>query len=298
MQLALGNLDQVTNSLRVVFPERYLVLAKARGLEVQAKEQIAKAFFARITEKKPGQSFLSALLSDRHWENDHPTNDLLALMATLADDAATKKLLAEISAENGAGIPAENRDFILLAFELCSPSSVVDQTWIARIDKAFQTLEKDKSKVISMYWPALLGELMISKKCPPAVIRHLQTTGIERILAIKKSSWKQQEQLQQEELLRATVALLDSCSADGDPTPLKECLPRIMANLSSGKQKLSEAWLRLALRLLDALAAAGDKTNADALWNLVEPDVRKSPKMLEAYSKYLPAPSPAPPAVK
>ena len=293
LQIALANLDQMTNPLKVVFPERYLVLAKARGLDGQAKEAVANAFFAGIAEKTTGQIFLSALLSGTHWNHDHPMNDLLALMNTLADDAATKKLIAEISAENGPGIPADKKAFILLAFELCSPASVVDQSWIARIDKAFQTLEKGKSEVISMYWPALLGELMIAKKCAPDVIRHLQTTGIERVLAAKKRSSKQQE-----ELLRATVALLDSCSADGDQNPLKEFLPRILDKLSSSKQKFSETSLRLALRLLDSLTAADDKTNADALWNLLEPDVRKSPKMLEAYSKYLPAPSPTPPAVK
>lgn len=282
-ELALANIDRVDHSRRLAFQRRHFLLAKDRGLEPEMLKTITEDLFQRIAEKEKGRDFIKSILTNKTYNVDLSTNEFLALMDSLADEATIRKFLAELDGDNGKSLDPHEIAFVRLALELCIPSTTVDPQWLERLDKAFQMTEKSNDPIDFMYWPALLGELMVAKKCDQKVILHLEQKSIGRLLSTDKNG-----DARQEELLRATAALVENCAATGNPAPVKEWLPKVLNDISSRKQNSREPSLRMSLRILDALHSMGEEATADTLLKLVESDVRKSPKLLASYSKYLP----------
>ncbi len=282
LELALANQDRMDQSRRFAFQRRHFLLAKDRGLRQQARDQITSDLFRQLAEKSQARDghFLNEILTNRTYRDDRPVNECLALLDALADEATFRKLLTEINGDNGKAILPHDRAFIELALGLClaAPSPDLND----RVDKAFQATEKSTDPAVYMYWPALLGDLMIAKKCDSPNILHLWQKALERLLSTGQGDSRQ------EELLRATAALAEFCTSTKNPAPLQEWMPRILDDLSSQKQNRSPSQLRMALRILDALSALEEKDSANSLLKLVEPEVRKSPKTLASYSKYLP----------
>jgi len=287
LELALANKDRMDPSRRFAFQRRHFLLAKDRGLGQQARDEITSELFRQLAEKNKARDghFLSEILTNRTYRDDRPVNECFALLDALADDATFRKLLTEINGDSGKAILPHDRAFVELAFGLClaAPSPDLND----RVDKAFQATEKSTDPAAYMYWPSLLGDLMVAKKCDPGNILHLRQKAIERLLSTDKGDSRQ------EELLRAAAALAEFCASTGNPAPLREGMPRILDDLSSRKQNRSPAQLRMALRILDALSALEEKDSALTLLKLVEPDVRKSSKTLASYSKYLPETPPS-----
>ena len=133
-----------------------------------------------------------------------------------------------------------------------------------------------------MFGPSLLADWMISKKADPAVLLHLQTKAIDRILAEDSQNTSRQA-----ELFRAVTGLAENAEQTGGLQTLKNRMPEILEALSVSQKQANEMSMRLALRLLDALTTLGETDSSAAVLKIVEKDVRKNAGQREAFAKYL-----------
>jgi predicted Zn-dependent protease len=276
--VALASSDRLSVNRRLEVQRGFLELAKSRGVGEAATQKVAADIQARLAE--PESQFLSAVFGNTTHRDDKPVMEIIGLLDVAASESLNKTLLADLNEKNS--LEPGRVEFLKLLLELTTPGTQVDKSWIARIDAAFEKSRKSGSPVFYMFGPSLLADWLVTKKADPAVVLHLHTKSLERILAEESKSSSRQE-----ELFRAATRLAENVQYTGGSDTLKERMPAIVEALAAHKDRVSETSMRLALRLIEALNASGDSESTAAILKIVEKDVRKNPRQLEAYGKYI-----------
>ncbi|MEX1118097.1 MAG: tetratricopeptide repeat protein [Terrimicrobiaceae bacterium] len=277
-QIVLAHADLLGVNQRLIAQRGFIELAIARDLKQEAIETVSADFARRLAE--PDGRFLSDLFGNTSHSNERPVMQIIPLLDVASSDALTRKLLEALGKKST--IDPTRVEFLKLILEMTLPTTVVDKTWIPRIDAAFETTQKSTSPTFYMFGSSLLASHMSTKKSDPAVLLHLQNKALDRVLA-----GDAQNSSRQVELFRAFTGLAETADQTQGLQTLKTRMPQILEALAAPQEPANQTSLRLALRLLDALTALGEKESARAVLKIVENDVRKNARQREAFAKYL-----------
>lgn len=283
VQIGIENMKRARPSYQVGFQTKALQLAPTPELRAEALKKTRENFTASLQNKETGESFLRAIVSIRDSRNDRAWNEMLALVLTLDDPEFTRMCLEKI---NKKDTQAESSDkiFAALALEACLPDAKPDASWKERVRRGFIATERASTANAYMCWPSVLADLLEQKKLAPEVQLEIYQNALKRL-----ASARENDQTVPGETIRAAAALLAIATNQKSAEVAATANEKLLATIKDNSGKLSEENLRTLLRTLDSLSASGDTSSVSAIVTAAEPDIRKSPQMVESYSRYLSA---------
>ncbi len=199
------------------------------------------------------------------------------------DDAATTELfLKELQGKRGDSLALNDKILATMALEASRPGAKAGDNWPGDVTRAFRATENSDSPDSYMRWSYALADLLTSRQVAPEVVMALRKEGFDRVLKAKA-----EDNGRTTEGIRTASFLVETALAQGDPAAATAAVTSIVPVIKESSGKLSEESLRVLLKAVNLLAAANDTEQVASLVNAAEPDIRKSPKMTEAWSAYL-----------
>jgi len=287
-QVALENTSKANIPQRLGYLSRAIAVAPSPERKAELVKAAREELQAKIADPDGAIDFLKTTVPPIAIKNDRPVNELLDLLVAINDAETTSLFIKLLDGKAGQNIDLATKTFALIGLQAALPGVSPDPKWADQITRGFRATDSSRSPSSYLRWPAALGDLLAAKDLAPDTLLALRQAALKR--ALKAGDDDNGKTV---ETIRAASLLIETALAQKNDALAAGTAADLLPVVKGASGKLSEESLRLLLRAANLLPAA----QAEPLVAAAEADVRKSPRMTEAYTQYLksePSPSPSP----